>query len=123
MGTLERAHQQKLLSEHEARLHQLELRIAREGYEVDPAVVTEAEQIRTSVARLRDALDAPLTQAAVSSLTPDDRYQGHVAWQMRMEQTMYRFERGFEKLRNVLYVFCGLVLVIGTAVALHLAGA
>lgn len=119
MGTLERPHQEKLLQEHEARLEYLELKQAREGYDTPPEVLTEIDQIRTSVARLRDALNAPLPERTVQALSIDDRYQGHVAWQMRMESTMYGFGR---RLDSVLWAVLGIgawLLVLTTAIAVR----
>lgn len=118
MGTLEQVHQRKLLKEHTARLEVLELRIAREGYDADPAAITEAEQIRTSIARLRDALDAPLPERTVQALTADDRYQGNVAWQMRVEAWMYKIEKGVGILQKSVLIASGLLLIVATVVAM-----
>src|SRR5687768_17127610 len=118
MGTLEQVHQRKLLKEHTARLEVLELRIAREGYDTDPAAITEADQIRASIARLKDALEAPLPEKTVQALTADDRYQGNVAWQMRVEAWMYKIEKGVGILQRSVLLASGLLLVVTTIVVI-----
>lgn len=122
MGTLEQVHQRKLLKEHTARLEVLELRIAREGYDTDPAAITEAEQIRTSIARLRDALEAPLPEKTVQALTPDDRYQGNVAWQMRVEQWMYKIDKRMDVSLKWDLITGGVLLVVTTIVIMLAVG-
>lgn len=122
MGTLEQVHQRKLLKEHTARLEVLEIRIAREGYDIDPAAVTEAEQIRASIARLKDALEAPLPEKTVQALTPDDRYQGNVAWQMRVEGWMYKIDKQLEISRQWDLVTGGVLLVVTTIVIVLVVG-
>lgn len=106
-----------MLAAHEGRLGELEVQEARTGYSTPPEVVTEIAQIRASIARLKDALDAPLPRETVRALTPDDRYQGHIAWQMRMEEAMYGFRREVKEMRRVLYIFCGGFLILATYVA------
>lgn len=122
MGTLEQVHQRKLLKEHQARLDYLEIQAAREGYDVDPAVLTEMDQIRASIARLKDALEAPLPEKTVKALTPDDRYQGNVAWQMRVEGWMYKIDKQLEASRQWDMVTGGLLLVVATVVIMLVAG-
>ena len=57
------------------------------GLQHAPEVLTEIDQLKTSTARLRDALDEPLPAATVAALSPDDRYQGtspgRCAWRRR----------------------------------------
>jgi len=119
MGLLEKSHQRELLAAHQARLNVLELQQARDGYATDPAVVTEISQINTAIARLRDALDQPIPEKTLAALSPDDRYQGHVAWQMRMEEAIYEFRRDMRQMRNQLYIFGAVLLVVATVVALR----
>lgn len=116
MGVREREYQERLVTAHEARLAELEVQEARLGYGAPPEVTTEIGQIRASIARLKDALDAPLSKETVQALTPDDRYQGHIAWQMRMEEAVYEFRREVREMRRILYVFCGGFLVLATYV-------
>lgn len=122
MGIHEREHQQRLLAEHERRLAELEIRQAREGYDTPTDVITEIAQINASVARLRDALQAPLPRETVRALDPDDRYQGHVAWQMRMEEAVYEFRKEVQELRRVVYGFGAVLLVVTTIVAMRAFG-
>jgi hypothetical protein len=119
VGTFEQAHQRELLAAHRARLNVLELQQAREGYGIDPAVVTEISQIQTAIARLSDALDQPIPEKTLKALSPDDRYQGHVAWQMRMEEAIYEFRRDMRDMRRMLLVFGAVLLIVATAVALR----
>jgi len=116
MGSLERAHQIRVINELEARKRELEIRAAREGYDTPAEVNTEIAQIDTNLARLRDAIDAPLSEQTVAALSPDDRYQGHVAWQMRMESTLYRFEKSLIGLLRAIYVMGSVLLVVTTVV-------
>lgn len=112
MGLVEQTHQRELLAAQTDRLEELELRQARLGYSTPPEVLTEIDQLKTSTARLRDALEQPIPEKTLAALSPDDRYQGHVAWQMRMEQSIYYFRKEMREMRFTLYVFgAGLLLV------------
>lgn len=122
MGTLEQAHQRKLLKEHTARLDYLELKMAREGYDTDPATLTEVDQIRASIARLKDALEAPLPEKTVQALTPDDRYQGNVAWQMRVEGWMYKIDKRMDASRQWDLITGALLLVVTTVLIMLILG-
>ena len=122
MGTLEQAHQRQLLKEHTARLDYLELRAAREGYDVDPATLTEMDQIRASIARLKEALQAPLPEKTVQALTADDRYQGNVAWQMRVEAWMYDIKKTLDASRRWDLITGGVLLVVTTVVIMLVIG-
>ena len=119
MGIQEKTHQRELLAAHTARLEELELRQARLGYSTPPEVETEIDQLKTSIARLRDALEQPVPEKTLAALSTDDRYQGHVAWQMRMEQSVYEFKRELREVRRMLYVFGAVLLIVATAVAVR----
>lgn len=116
MGLVEKNHQRELLAAQQARLDELELRAARQGYSTPPEVLTEIDQLKTSTARLRDALDEPLPAATVAALSPDDRYQGHVAWQMRLEETIYHLRRELHGQRKILWAVIIVLTVVATRV-------
>lgn len=119
MGALERPHQEQLKREHEARLSYLELRQAREGFDTPAEVLTEIDQIRASIARLNDALNTPLPAATVQALSPDDRYQGHVAWQMRMESALYTFGKRMDSLLWAVLGIGAWLLILTTALVVQ----
>lgn len=54
----ERAHRERLRKEYTRRLRALELRIARQGGNVDPSVLSDTEDLRANIAGL-DMADAP----------------------------------------------------------------
>lgn len=71
----DRAHAQRLKYDYERRLRVLESRKARQGDNVDPAVITEIEDLRLNVAMLEPLLEpepAPEVAAVVRRHLADD---------------------------------------------------